>query len=192
MTFPARSGADTPGNVMVKADLGAPPRGDGCAVRLVAFAPSYRASAPTPLTLTLAGDREPNASSTRPCVPVRRRWSAGRGRTLGRIGASRSAGRCGCRSPARRRRARVCAATRGWGDRAGIPGRAFRRGGVCGRGRRSQRDSRAPLPGPPPQGGRERRDCPRVAPHPDPLRASFARLDPVKDGEREKPVPAFS
>jgi hypothetical protein len=24
------------------------------------------------------------------------------------------------------------------------------------------------------------------APHPDPLRASFARLDPVKDGEREK------
>jgi hypothetical protein len=27
MTFPARSGADTPGNVMVNADLGAPPCG---------------------------------------------------------------------------------------------------------------------------------------------------------------------
>jgi len=56
MNFPARSGADTPGNAMVNADLGAPPRGDGCAVRLVAFAPSYRASAPTPLTLTLERD----------------------------------------------------------------------------------------------------------------------------------------
>ena len=52
MNFPARSGADMRGNVMVNADLGAPPCGDGWAVRLVALAPSYRVSAPTPLTLT--------------------------------------------------------------------------------------------------------------------------------------------
>jgi hypothetical protein len=37
MNFPARSGAGTRGNVMVNADLGAPPCGDGWAVRLVAF-----------------------------------------------------------------------------------------------------------------------------------------------------------
>ena len=46
-----------------------------------------------------------------------------------------------------RTRARVVGrglARRGWGDRAGIPGRAFRRGGVCGL--LIQRDSRTPLP----------------------------------------------
>ena len=103
------------------------------------------------------------ASSTRPDAPACRRSSGGRGRTRGRIGANRSAGRCGCRSPARCRRARVCAAACGWGDRAGIPGRAFRRDGGCGL--LIQRDSWTPLPDleselrspRTPQGGRERR-----------------------------------
>src|SRR5450759_1290792 len=99
--------------------------------------------------------RPATASSTRRDAPARRRWSGGRGRIRGRTGASRWAGRFCCRCPRLTRRARVFAVTRGRDDRAGIPGRAFRRGGVCGLSR--ERDSRTPLPGPPPQGGRERK-----------------------------------
>ena len=110
------------------------------------------------------------ASSTRPDAPAHRRWSAASGRIPDRIAASRSAGRFCCRCLRPHRRARVCADGRRPGGRAGIPGRAFRRDGVCGR-------------------ARTRWHHPWIAPHPDPLRASFARLDPVKNGARRKTRP---
>ncbi|UPJ51534.1 UvrD-helicase domain-containing protein [Bradyrhizobium sp. 200] len=42
----------------------------------------------------------------------------------------------------------------------------------------------------PGEGDSPRAELAETAPHPDPLRASSARLDPVKDGEREKTAPA--
>jgi hypothetical protein len=71
--------------------------------------------------------RSATASSAHPDAPAHRRCCAAPARTRGHTGASRWAGRFCCRSPGGRR-ARVC----GRGGRAGIPGRAFRRDGVCG------------------------------------------------------------
>jgi hypothetical protein len=67
---------------------------------------------------------------------------AGRDRIRGLTSASRLVGRFCFRCPRPCRR--VCVEPRGWGDRAGIPGRAFRRGGGCGL--LIQRDWWTPLP----------------------------------------------
>ena len=103
------------------------------------------------------------ASSIHRDAPARRRSIVALVRTRGLIGGSRSVGRFCCRC-----RGRAWVAWRGWGGRGGIPGRAFRLGGVCGL-----------------WSGYWRCLLER-APHPDPLRASFARLDPAKSGAREK------